>query len=618
VSEEFPDGVAAFAAGSRIAGYRLEERVGQGGMAVVFRARDERLGRLVALKILAPALAADAAFRHRFIRESRSAAAIDHPHIIPVFEAGEADGILFIAMRYVAGGDAGSLVSREGPLLPGRAAAIISQVASALDAAHEAGLVHRDVKPANMLCAADHVYLSDFGLSKAAMSSTALTGTEHFLGTLDYIAPEQIQGGVVDGRADQYALACAAFELLTGEPPFRRDQVARVMFAQLSEPPPQLAARRPDLTPAVDGVLAKALAKRPDERYATCQEFADSLRAALGLLPYDSGPGLIPTADHPPTQEVARLGDMPTTDVQVPASSTQAPWPAPTATSPAAGPWRIHRVPLLAGVTLLVAAGAAAAALLAAGGSHASASIPVITARSRLPPVTEDVYVVYQGGAQASAQISGQVKDAVSGEVAQLYAQPFPFHHAPVPAGSVILRPAGAKARYAFTVTPSVATRYKVEVFQNSAATSALVSSANRTVYVTVTATSGNGQTCSRPVCHETFRDSVPVPASALATEMAKRWYSYFGLSLGPKNVPPPPPLLTLGAGNPHVTASRQISATEFSFTITFTFRIGNDAYNWNWNACSQDTEAEDGIGLPGHHGCGDQRIPDSTTNYLG
>ena len=165
-------GPGGLAAGSRVAGYLLEEQAGAGGMAVVFRARDERLGRPVALKVLAPGLAADADFRRRFLRESRAAAAVDDPHIIPVYEAGEAGGVLFIAMRYVSGGDVRGLLRREGPLAPGRVAAIISPVACALDAAHAAGLVHRDVKPANMLIDArpgrpDHVYLSDFGLARA-------------------------------------------------------------------------------------------------------------------------------------------------------------------------------------------------------------------------------------------------------------------------------------------------------------------------------------------------------------------------------------------------------------------------------------------------------------------
>jgi WD40 repeat protein/tRNA A-37 threonylcarbamoyl transferase component Bud32 len=282
-----------FAAGSRVAGYLLEEQIGAGGMAVVFRARDERLHRQVALKILSPALAADEAFRHRFIRESRAAVAVDDPHIIPVFEAGEADGVLFIAMRYVPGGDVRGLVRRVGPLSAGRAAAIISPVASALDAAHDAGLVHRDVKPANMLVDArpgrpDHVYLSDFGLSKSATSSLGVTGSGQFLGTPGYSAPEQMAGKPVDGRADQYSLACAAFELLCGKTPFPRDQVTAVIWAHMSEPPPLLTSRRPGLPPAVDGVLVRALAKAPEDRYASCKEFADALRGTLGLAPYNA------------------------------------------------------------------------------------------------------------------------------------------------------------------------------------------------------------------------------------------------------------------------------------------------------------------------------------------
>jgi Protein kinase domain len=250
----------------------------------------------VALKILAPAAAADEAFRRRFIRESRAAAAVDDPHIIPVFEAGEADGVLFLAMRYVPGGDAHSLVRRIGPLSPSRAAAIVSSMASALDAAHAAGLVHRDVKPANMLVDArpgrpDHVYLADFGLSKGALSSHGLTASGQFLGTPGYCAPEQMQGSPTDGRADQYSLACVAFELLSGAPPFPRDQVTAVIWAHMSEPPPLLTSRRPGLPAAVDGVVARALAKTPTSRYASCREFADALRAALRLEPYNSGSG---------------------------------------------------------------------------------------------------------------------------------------------------------------------------------------------------------------------------------------------------------------------------------------------------------------------------------------
>ena len=307
----FPAGNEASAAiGARLGQYRLERRLGGGGMAVVYLARDERLDRLVALKVLAPVLAEDEAFRKRFIRESRAAAAVEDPHIIPVFEAGEVGGMLYIAMRYVPGGDVRTMVRRDGPLPPGRAAAVIAQVASALDAAHAAGLVHRDVKPANMLVdrrsnRSDHVYLADFGLSKKRLAASAgLTGTGQFVGTLDYSAPEQIRGRPADGRTDQYALACAAFELLTGAPPFHHEEVTAVMYAHLSEPPPPVTSRRAGLPPAVDQVVARALAKVPADRYVSCQEFADALLQALGTLSpssrLEASDG--PAPSHPPTQ----------------------------------------------------------------------------------------------------------------------------------------------------------------------------------------------------------------------------------------------------------------------------------------------------------------------------
>jgi serine/threonine protein kinase len=286
LGEDFPALLAGFGAGALVAGYRLEAQVGAGGMAVVYRARDERLGRLVALKVLAPGLAADEESRRRFIAESRSAAAVDDPHIIPVYEAGEAGGVLFIAMRFVPGRDLRAVLAGEGPLDPKRVADFISPVASALDAAHRAGLVHRDVKPANILVderpgRAPHGYLSDFGVSKGAMSSAGMTASGVFLGTPDYAAPEQIQGLAVDGRADQYALACVAYQLLTGVPPFQRDQGMAVLFAHMSEPPPPLSARRPGLPAAADQVLARALAKVPEKRYGSCREFAGALRDAL-------------------------------------------------------------------------------------------------------------------------------------------------------------------------------------------------------------------------------------------------------------------------------------------------------------------------------------------------
>jgi Protein kinase domain len=630
MSEEMTGEAGGFAVGvapgRQIAGYRLEQEIGQGGMAMVFRARDERLGRQVALKILAPGLAADEGFRQRFIRESRSAAAVDDPHIIPVFEAGESDGMLFIAMRYVPGGDARSLVRQEGPLPPGRVAAVISPVASALDAAHAAGLLHRDVKPANMLVDAvpgrpDHVYLSDFGLSKAAVSSSAgLTGMGQFLGTLDYVSPEQIAGQPVDGRADEYALACSAFELLTGAPPFRRDEAMAVMYAQLSEPPPSLSSRRPGAPAAADGVLAKALAKDPANRYPSCRDFAEALRGAFGLPPYHTAPAARPAAERSATE----VADLPTGEASVPVPSTADTSPVrPSGLGrdggPARAPRRVrprHAAAIAAVVAVLAVAGVIAALLTGGGGS--APVVSAITAKSAFAPETGDVYVVYRGGSQASARLSGEIHGAASGEVAQVYAQPFPFRRAPAPVGSpVILHPVGAAVRYGFKVTPTLATRYRVEVFQSSTATRPVSVSAPATVYVTTVGVGGNGRVCARPVCRETLPMHVFVPASALATELAKRWYPYFNLSLAPSKEPTSPKVLLLGAGDPHVTASRRVSATEFELSITFTFRIGNDAYYWNWNTCSADTEAADGIGLPGHHGCGSKSVLASAA-YLG
>jgi DNA-binding beta-propeller fold protein YncE len=332
VSDEFPRAFSEYAIGSQIAGYRLEEQIGRGGMAVVFRAHEARLDRNVALKILAPGLAADEAFRKRFIRESRIAAAVDHPNIIPVFDAGEADGVLFIAMRFVHGPDVRTLLDRQGALPAARVIDIVTQVGSALDAAHARGLVHRDVKPANMLLDTtagggrqDHVYLSDFGLGKQTLEElgqTGLTSQGQFLGTLDYMAPEQVEGGRVDGRADLYALACAAFELLSGAPPFQRGAGMAVVWAKLSESPPLLSPRRPDLPDAVDGVMSRAMAKEPDARFPSCGEFAAALRDACGLGP---------AAPRPPARPPRQA-----TQVAIPFRPPAAGQP-PAAAQPAAG-----------------------------------------------------------------------------------------------------------------------------------------------------------------------------------------------------------------------------------------------------------------------------------------
>jgi YVTN family beta-propeller protein len=284
--------------GREIAGYSLEEIIGRGGMGVVYRAEHLRLGRKVALKVVAPQIAREPKFRERFLRESRTAGALDHPNVVPIYDAGEADGVLYIAMRFVDGVDLATLIEREGPLDPARTARIVAQVASALDAAADAGLVHRDVKPSNVLLPArgagrgEHAYLGDFGLTKRVLSESGVTGSSAFLGTIAYVAPEQIEGRQIDSRADEYSLACLTFECLTGHRPFERETDIATLYAHIRDPFPTVAETVPsaELAQAIDAVLAKGGAKQPADRYPTAGDMADDLQRVTGASTAGSGP----------------------------------------------------------------------------------------------------------------------------------------------------------------------------------------------------------------------------------------------------------------------------------------------------------------------------------------
>jgi predicted Ser/Thr protein kinase len=265
--------------GTELGGYRIVEPLGRGGTSVVYRAEHVRLERPAALKLLTPGFG-ESDFSDRFLRESQLAASLDHPSIVPVYDAGEENGLLYIAMACVEGEDLKTLLAEEGRLDVRRALRILGQIGSALDAAHARGLVHRDVKPANILVAdGDRAYLSDFGVVKE-LSGNGTTRTGSFIGTIDYCAPEQIEGGDVDGRADVYALACVLYECLTGEPPFRRPSEVAVLNAHLHTPPPKLSRAAPDLPAALEPVISKALSKSPLDRYATCGELIAAARAA--------------------------------------------------------------------------------------------------------------------------------------------------------------------------------------------------------------------------------------------------------------------------------------------------------------------------------------------------
>ena len=280
-----------------VAGFQLERPLGRGGMGVVYRARDKRLGRWVALKLIAPEIACDETFRARFERECRLAATVDHPNVIPIYEAGEAEGQLFLAMRLVEGTNLRTLIGSELRLSPARAVRLVAQVAAGLDAAHERGLVHRDVKPQNILVvdpgAAEHVYLTDFGLARVADESTDLTGSGNWVGTPDYVAPEQLRGDPVDRRADIYGLGCVLFQAITGHVPFAGASRSEKLVAHLSAPPPVPSREVPDAPRDVDSVIARALAKRPDHRFSTAGEFAAAAVAAVEEARTDRAYGVI-------------------------------------------------------------------------------------------------------------------------------------------------------------------------------------------------------------------------------------------------------------------------------------------------------------------------------------
>jgi serine/threonine-protein kinase len=272
--------------GATFAGYEIESVVGVGGIGILYRARQLRLDRLVALKLVQPEVAQDPVVRERLRREARMVAALDHPNVVPLYAAGEEAGTVYIVTRWVEGTELGTLVHSDGPLEPGRAARTAAQIASALEMAHEKGLVHRDVKPSNVILTPEgHVYLTDFGLAKRAETAAGLTAVDQMLGTVDYVAPEQVEGSEPDARGDVYALGCVLFEMLAGEPPFadQKGGMAK-MWAQVNAELPSIRERRPDVSPVLEEVIRRTMAKEPDAR-PTAAAFRAEVLAAVGETP---------------------------------------------------------------------------------------------------------------------------------------------------------------------------------------------------------------------------------------------------------------------------------------------------------------------------------------------
>src|SRR4051812_27707894 len=316
-------------------------------MGVVYRARQHRPSRLVALKVIAPDLAGDADFRSRFERESDTAAAIEHPNVIPVYEVNDVDGLLFITMRFVEGTDLRALIAERGRLEPELAADLVGQIGAALDAAHERGLVHRDVKPANVLIAGRpgsyHGYLTDFGLTKNAQAESGMTKTGMFVGTLDYIAPEQLMGGPLDARADVYALGCVLYQALTGEVPYPAESGMAKMYAHGNNPPPVPSEKVPGLPPQFDEVVARAMAKEPNDRYLSAGDLGRAARAAAQAQSLSRSERSVATGEAAPADATAVAG---APGAMAAAPDLTAAAPAPTAAAP--GPTEAAAVPTTA------------------------------------------------------------------------------------------------------------------------------------------------------------------------------------------------------------------------------------------------------------------------------
>jgi serine/threonine protein kinase len=476
--------------GSLVVGYRIDQLIGRGGMGVVYRATNVALNRIYALKVLAPELADDEQFRQRFKREMRIAGSLHHPSVVGIHYAGEHDGLLFLVMDFISGTDLQQVMAQSGPIEPHRASDLLTQVASALDAAHERGLVHRDVKPANVLIAVpdgeERAYLTDFGLAKrfdSGSSIAGLTQTGVVVGTVDYMSPEQITGGHTDARSDIYALGCIFFQMLTGQVPYERQNSVATLFAHLHEPPPALEGALDELYPTFGAVIERAMAKNPDDRHLSAGDFArDAVAALCGsrytgpetvvatgeARPPPSGqdaiePPNLSSAATRPAQDVtaaqARPEPPPSAERAAPTAEraaptvpaggvpdhpgSQQPPSAPPPTSGAAGtsglaepPKKRSRLPIFAGLALIVAAAIVVIVILAGGGSSTPPGEPFAAAAKPVP--TNRV----TGDGSATVHLNGDVASVTVDTNGLLNDQPHAMHiHA---GGKGICPPASA------------------------------------------------------------------------------------------------------------------------------------------------------------------------------
>jgi serine/threonine-protein kinase len=618
-----------------VPGYTALRPLGSGGFGTVLLARHDATGTEVAIKYLHGEMTADPDVGEMFRAEAMALGSLDDPHVVRLYEYVESPQGAAIVMELVDGVSLRDILSRQGKTTPEAALVVLLGSLLGLAAAHAHGVVHRDYKPANVLVNAYGASkLTDFGIAVRAGASALPAGT------LAYAPPEQLDGAPASPAGDVYAATATFYECLAGRPPFTGETTEALMRQHHTAPVPMEPVPEPLRT-----LVAAGLAKDPGRRPASAADLAIALRSVAAQAYGEGWEGrgrthlgeaaillaaLWPSAGGPALQgstaEHVRL-------------SHEAGGARNAGEQARLHRWHLrhilhlkhlrHLARLRAALPVAAAAAVLAAGATVAATSHASppsqsgpaaaaapfrvplASIAMTTA-SGLPPVTGDVYVRYHDGSDSSARITGEIKNAVSGEVIRLYAQQFPYASAPVPGGTVAVTPQGSSGTYAFQVTPVLATRYQVRLFASSTATTPLATSAITTIYVTVTKLINPYPSCGRvPACHLTFTLTSYVPPAALGSEISKPWYTYLGLSASGS-----PAWAQLGAGSPVVTKPQVIAANEFNVTVSLTFSTVSVSHI-HWRTCSKDTEATDGIGLPGSHGCGSARIPASAP-YIG
>ena len=638
--------------GWTVPGYTEVKALGAGGFGAVVLARHDATGTPVAIKFLRRDLLADPGFAAMFRAEAVTLGAVDSPYVVRLYEYVEGPAGAAIVMELVDGVSLQEIVTRQGKTTPEAALVVLYGSLLGLAAAHARGVVHRDFKPANVLVNAYGASkLTDFGIAARTGSATIPAGT------LSYAPPEQFDGGPATPASDVYAATATFYECLTGHPPFRGDTNEQLIAAHRFASVPLEAVPE-----ALRPVVAAGLAKDPGQRPSSAATLAADLRtAAAGAYGPDWAErggshlreaavllaALWPTGGAPAvhgfTAEQVQLSRGQQAAGHQHVHGQQAPHGAQHNLHQ----WHVLHRDHLAHLRRLrwlrtAAAAAAACAIVAAGvtwattrppsGTPGSPGHPVLSAyplaletvpiaAASSESVSGDTVVYYNSGSDAQATISGTIKGATAGQVVRLYARQFPYTGAPVLAGTATLSPSGGSASYSFKVTPTLATRYQAEVFGGATAATPVGESAATTVYVVLGSPFVHVD-CSvyNPVCSIKVAETFYAPAALIAKEMAKHWYVYFGVNIQPgATMPPLPPTLQLGGSGITIGNPQRTGSNSFTMTIAYQYNRGTDASNAEWWPCAPDTEAQDGLGLPGSHGCGTQSvITVATTKYLG